>query len=91
METHMSAAESDEVIMRFLLQQTRRPHLGPEENIFTAGHVNSLFALQLVLFVEKKFNLCVEHEDLDLANFCSVTAIQRFVRRKRATTSPEES
>jgi methoxymalonate biosynthesis acyl carrier protein len=84
----MSRAEPD-AILAFLLRHTRREDLDPDENIFKAGHVNSLFALQLVMFVENKFAICVEHEDLDLANFCSATAIRRFVERKRASTPAE--
>jgi methoxymalonate biosynthesis acyl carrier protein len=78
----MSADECVAVISRFLQRHTRREHLDPEENIFAAGYVNSLFALQLVMFVEKKFQIAVADEDLDIANFCSVSAIERFVRRK---------
>jgi acyl carrier protein len=53
-----------------------------DQNIFASGLVNSLFAMQLVLFVEKEFDLSVENDDLDLANFLSVNAITAFVRRK---------
>jgi acyl carrier protein len=51
------------------------------------GFVNSLFAMQLVLFVEKEFDVRVENDDLDLENFRSANAIVRFVERKQAPVS----
>ena len=56
--------------------------LGPEDDIFALGFVNSLFAMQLVMFVEKEFGVAVEDEDLDLDNFRSVDAIARLIERK---------
>ncbi len=54
-----------------------------EEDIFARGYVSSLFALSLVVFVEKTFDLTVEPEDLSLDNFRSIGAIERFVASKR--------
>lgn len=50
---------------------------------FEAGFVNSLFVMQLVLFVENGLGVKVEDEDLDRANFKSVSAVAEFVERKR--------
>lgn len=87
----MSADDSSAVITAFLLRHTRLGQLDPEANIFAAGHVNSLFALQLITFVEKSFGIFVDNEDLDLANFCSIGAIRRFVERKRAAGETERA
>jgi methoxymalonate biosynthesis acyl carrier protein len=54
------------------------------EDIFALGFVNSLFAMQLVMFVEKAFSVSVEDEDLNLDNFRSVNAIADLVQRKTA-------
>jgi methoxymalonate biosynthesis acyl carrier protein len=56
----------------------------PGEDYFANGTVNSLFALQLVAFIEGRFGLVVEPEDLDLANFRTITAIASFVEAKWA-------
>ncbi len=53
------------------------------DDIFADGLVNSLFALQLVTFLEDSFKITVENDDLDLQNFRSVDAIADFVGRKR--------
>ncbi len=53
-----------------------------EDDMFQLGFVNSLMAMQLVLFVEKEFKIVVEDEDLEVKNFCSVNAICELVQRK---------
>lgn len=54
-----------------------------EDDIFALGYVNSLFALELVTFVESCFAITIENEDLELENFRSVDAITSFIGRKR--------
>lgn len=68
----------------FLFRFVRTRELKEDEDFFAAGMVNSLFAMQLVLFVEKEFGVQVANDDLDLANFRTVNAIAAFVARKRA-------
>ena len=46
--------------------------------------MNSLMAMQLVLFVEKEFGVSVDNDDLDLANFRSVNRVAEFVQRKKS-------
>ena len=69
-------------IRDFLAQRMRGYALRDDEDIFALGFVNSMFALQLVMFVEKEFGAAVEDEDLDIANFNSVDAIAALVARK---------
>ncbi len=71
-------------IRKFLSQHIRVDGLADDENFFMSGVVNSLFAMQLVTFVEKEFGVAVENEDLDLKNFNSVDAIAAFVSRKKS-------
>ena len=56
----------------------------PDEDFFAGGTVTSLFALQLIAFVENAFAVEVEAEDLDLANFRTINAVASFVGAKRA-------
>jgi methoxymalonate biosynthesis acyl carrier protein len=53
-----------------------------DDDIFVLGVVDSLFALQLVTFVESQFSITVERDDLDIDNFCSVDSLTRFVHGK---------
>lgn len=53
-----------------------------EDNIFERGLVNSLFAMQLVNFVEKEFDVSVNNEELDIENFKNINAIANLVESK---------
>ena len=66
----------------FLGKYVRNREVSDDVGIFETGLVNSLFAMQLVMFVEKEFGIAVEDDDLDLANFASINAIADFVERK---------
>jgi acyl carrier protein len=74
-------------LREFLLQFIQHPDLHDDADIFASGFVNSLFALQLILFVESEFGIQIENEDLKLDNFRSINALADLIRRKRKTTS----
>jgi acyl carrier protein len=57
---------------------------GPDEDYFALGLVNSLLALELVAFVERRFGIEVGVADLDLDNFRTMNRVAGFVRRKRS-------
>jgi acyl carrier protein len=79
----MSPDDIRKTILTFL-EQFIDVDVDDDEDLFASGLVNSLFAMQLVLFVEKEFAVKVENEDLDLANFRSVSAITGFIAHKIA-------
>ncbi|MEJ6480704.1 acyl carrier protein [Nostoc punctiforme UO1] len=58
--------------------------LKPDEDIFTLGFVNSMFAMQLVLFLEQEFQITIENEDLEFDNFKTINAMTNLVQRKTA-------
>jgi len=71
----------------FLERFTLGNDLREDDDIFALGLVNSMFALQLVLFVEQRFGLVIENEDLEIDNFRSVKSIAQLVARKRHITT----
>ncbi|HEX5598096.1 MAG TPA: phosphopantetheine-binding protein [Micromonosporaceae bacterium] len=58
--------------------------LGPADDIFALGFVNSLFAMELVLFLENTFGFTVPSEALRLDNFRSVQAMASLVNKYAA-------
>lgn len=56
--------------------------LANDSDFFELGLVDSLFALQLVAFVEQEFGFAIEADDLDIAHFCSIAALHSFVESK---------
>ncbi|HEY6122368.1 MAG TPA: acyl carrier protein [Pyrinomonadaceae bacterium] len=72
-----------QTVRSFLLSSINIPELTDEDNLFDLGIVNSLFAVQLMTFIEKTFALEVEMEDLDIGNFKSLNAAAAFVMKKK--------
>ena len=70
-------------IREFFAKYIRNEEFGDDDDVFGSGLVNSLMAMQLVLFVEKEFGVSVENDDLDLDNFRSVNRVAEFVKRKQ--------
>lgn len=58
-------------------------NLKDDDDIFALGLVNSLFAMQLVMFVEKTFSMTVEDDDLNIDNFRTINAITQLVLGKK--------
>lgn len=76
--------EKKEKIRTFLLSVIRSSDLQEDDDIFALGFVDSLFAMELVLFVESEFQITVEKKDLDYENFKSINAVTSLVERKMA-------
>lgn len=53
------------------------------DNIFSMGFVNSLFAMKLLDFIEKKFEIKVEDDDIEISNFSSIDNIVNLIHRKK--------
>lgn len=68
--------------VRSFLAKYINAELDDHDNFFERGYVNSLFAMQLVTFIENTFRIKIENEDLEVDNFNSVAAISTFVNRK---------
>lgn len=78
----MDDTQARERIREFIGRHVRGHEFDDDADIFGLGFVNSMFAMQLVLFVETEFGIAVEDEDLELDNFKSVNAIAGMVERK---------
>jgi methoxymalonate biosynthesis acyl carrier protein len=74
-------------IKEFLSQFFSNYKLQNDEDIFALGFVNSLFAMQLVLFIEKELQVTIDNEDLDIENFRTINAMASLVERKTAVVA----
>lgn len=76
-----------ESIRHFVTRSINFPELGDDDDLFESGLVNSLFAIQLMTFIEKTFGVEVEADDLDIKNFRSLNAATSFVLKKSVATA----
>ena len=76
-----------ETVRRFILSSISIANLDDDDNLFESGIVNSLFAVQLMTFLEKTFAIEVGMDDLDIENFKSLNATTAFVLKKKGRRS----
>jgi acyl carrier protein len=81
----MTSPERD--IQGFIEARYPGAQLSEEQDIFEIGFINSLFAAELVMYVESTFDLVIPNDELTIDNFRSVRAAADLVRR---LTDPQE-
>lgn len=72
----------NEQIRAFINKFNRNQIIGDQDDIFENGYVNSLFAMQLVLFLETEFSVSFEHEELAIDNFRTIHKIETILKKK---------
>ena len=80
--TAIDEKEIKETVRNFILRSITLPDLKDDDNLFESGIVNSLFAVQLMTYIEKTFGIEVGMDDLDIENFKSLNATTAFVLKK---------
>jgi len=69
-------------IRSFLESFIQDDDFSDEDDIFALGLVNSLMAMQLVLFLEKEFSIKFSNEELNLQNFRSIDAMAALLENR---------
>jgi methoxymalonate biosynthesis acyl carrier protein len=78
----LSTDEIKSCTRAFLSKFLKAIEVQDDDDIFAMGFVNSLFAMQLVLFIEKEFGVAVEDDDLNIDNFRTINAITELIKGK---------
>ncbi len=73
---------NEKIIMGFLGKYFDVSKVNKDDNIFELGFVNSLFAMQMVSFVENEFDFEISNDELNLDNFKSINSIVAFIDSK---------
>ena len=55
--------------------------LSPEEDLLGSGLIDSLGMIQLLAFIEEKFEVKVPQQDMTIENFMTVEAIGNYLER----------
>jgi acyl carrier protein len=74
-------------IRDFITSRVGPRRLDDRDDIFALGYVNSLFAMQLAVFVEKELGGPLEPADLRIENFRSIEDMARLVESKSTSLS----
>ncbi|WP_367129072.1 acyl carrier protein [Saccharothrix sp. HUAS TT1] len=69
-------------VREFITARYPQAEIADDDDIFALGYVNSLFAMELVRFVERTFKISVPENELRLDNFRTIDSIVELVRRE---------
>jgi methoxymalonate biosynthesis acyl carrier protein len=69
------------------LNDTLRQSVQIDDDIFAVGMADSMFALELIVYIERRYSLKLENEDLIRDNFCSARAMSQLVMKRSAADS----
>ncbi|MFC3745650.1 acyl carrier protein [Paenibacillus sp. GCM10012306] len=75
----MSKAEIELKVVNFLKRCTKKESIDYSKNFQEMGIVNSLLLMQLILFIEKEFELTVSNDDLRNNTLSSIDNIIAYV------------
>jgi methoxymalonate biosynthesis acyl carrier protein len=81
--TNSDTAAVTDALLGFIQGRTKLDWT-PDQDLFASGAVTSLFAMELVMFVEQTFGVTVAGPDLTLDNFRTVGAMTALVTRLQA-------
>jgi methoxymalonate biosynthesis acyl carrier protein len=70
-------------LLDFISGRFPNSHVEYDQDIFSLGFINSLFAMELVMFVEKAFSITISNDELKIDNFRTVEAMTDLVTRAR--------
>lgn len=75
-------------ILEFIEGRFPDMQLEPGDDIFALGFVNSLFAMELVMFLETTFEFTIPNEALRLDSFRSVLSMAALVKEQTRVIEP---
>jgi methoxymalonate biosynthesis acyl carrier protein len=70
-----------EQVLGFIRGRYPTVEISESEDIFQLGFVNSLFAMELVMFIEKQFALAIPNDELQIDNFRTAKSMAALVDR----------
>ncbi|RKD31350.1 acyl carrier protein [Lacrimispora algidixylanolytica] len=78
-----------EKVREFLSRFLRNYNVADDENLFDNKLVNSLFAMQLIVFIEREFEIALTNDDFQLENFQTINSIATLIELKKGSVLGE--
>jgi acyl carrier protein len=78
-----TTTEIEQFILAELAQGRGLTTIDPSDNLLTKGIVDSHGVMELVAYLEQRYDISVEDADLTPENFESLASIRAFVARKQ--------
>jgi len=74
---------TEQKILEFFRAKGKSTGLEFDTDLFKGGFVNSLFALEMVVYLEKAFGVRIRNSDITQENFRTISSIAGVVNRAR--------
>lgn len=74
-------------IRSYLGRSLKNKEFGNDDDLFKMGLLHSLFAIQLIVFIEKHFNIELDGEDVSFEKIRTVNDLVRLVSSKHCVSS----
>ncbi|MDH8244392.1 colibactin biosynthesis aminomalonyl-acyl carrier protein ClbE, partial [Klebsiella pneumoniae] len=78
----MKKQDMKAAIREFLSRSLRGHTLNDDDDIFSLGLVHSLFTVQIILFIEKNFQVELEVSELKTEQIATVNKIVELIQRQ---------
>lgn len=90
-QTENAPFNMDAVVDKITGFVAERTQTSPEadQDLFATGVANSMFAMQLVVFLEQAYSVTVAGPDLQLSNFRTVKSMATLVGRLQAESAAD--
>jgi acyl carrier protein len=75
------SVNAQEQVLAFVQGRYPDAQISASDDIFQLGFVNSLFAMELVIFVEKQFGVAIPNDELRIDNFRTAGSMAALVDR----------
>ena len=75
--------DTKERILQFFAARKKADGLTYDTELLKSRHINSLFALEIVMFVEREFQIKLSKKEISMDNFHSINAIAALVDSHR--------
>lgn len=73
---------TQERILKFFIEKNKADdNLKWDTDLLAGGYVNSLFALEIVMYLEKEFKIRIKRKDINDENFRTINNMSALVER----------
>jgi acyl carrier protein len=84
----MDESDVERAITAFLGERFGVAPPSADANLIESGVLDSMMFVDLVVFIEERFGVVAELDDLELDNFATVAGMARFVTERGARDRP---
>jgi methoxymalonate biosynthesis acyl carrier protein len=78
-------------VLGFIRGRYPAVEISESEDIFQLGFVNSLFAMELVMFIEKQFAVTIPNSELQIDNFRTAKSMSELVDRCQPLAAADQA